>query len=101
MSNAGALSSKGRSDEEEGLSVVEEDVRHGPGHLRPLRPSSRVSLSPAEREEIIQGIVAEITSIWQTAEIRKEKPTPVDGEQRIDLPSTASPLNDSFHDSRQ
>lgn len=33
-----------------------------------------------EKDEITKDIMREITSLWQTDELRRHKPTPVDGE---------------------
>lgn len=42
----------------------------------PFRPD----LTSEERETVIHDLVREITALWQTDELRRQKPTPVDGE---------------------
>lgn len=44
---------------------------------------SRSDITPQEKESIIEELVREVSSLWQTEEVRKKKPTPVDGEQTL------------------
>jgi phosphoenolpyruvate carboxylase len=47
-----------------------------------LSPLRRPDLSAEERDTVLQDLVREITALWQTDELRRERPTPIDGEQR-------------------
>ncbi|MCI32642.1 phosphoenolpyruvate carboxylase 4-like, partial [Trifolium medium] len=40
--------------------------------------NDRPDLGHEDREMVIEDLVREITSIWQTDELRRQKPTPVD-----------------------
>ena len=37
-------------------------------------------MTEEERERTIADLVREVTSLWQTDELRRKKPTPLDGE---------------------
>ncbi|XP_010499083.1 PREDICTED: phosphoenolpyruvate carboxylase 4-like isoform X2 [Camelina sativa] len=43
-----------------------------------LEYNDRPDLGPEDRETVIEDLVREITSLWQTDELRRQKPTPVD-----------------------
>jgi len=40
----------------------------------------RPDLTKEERDTMIDDLVREVTSLWQTDELRRQKPTPLDGE---------------------
>ena len=43
-----------------------------------LERNDRPDLIPEERDMVIEELVREITSLWQTDELRRQKPTPMD-----------------------
>lgn len=43
------------------------------------RLQCRPDYTQHEKDEITKDIMREITSLWQTDELRRHKPTPVDG----------------------
>ncbi|KIZ04332.1 phosphoenolpyruvate carboxylase [Monoraphidium neglectum] len=43
-----------------------------------LQQHDRQDLMPEERELVIQDLVREVTALWQTDELRRQKPSPVD-----------------------
>ncbi len=49
-----------------------ERVAHGLAEL------DRQDLTPFERDEALQGLRREITAIWQTDQVRRRRPTPID-----------------------
>eukprot|EP00967_Tisochrysis_lutea_P139961 scaffold254955_cov25-Tisochrysis_lutea.AAC.2 len=55
--------------------------------------AARPDLTKEERDTMIDDLVREVTSLWQTDELRRQKPTPLDGRGRsIMLPCSASEL---------
>ena len=45
--------------------------------------SCRKDLTQEERDQVIADIVREITALWQTDELRRQKPTALDGGQTL------------------
>lgn len=59
-------------------------VQQLPNHVLVLYliPTCRPDLTAEERDTVLQDLVREITALWQTDELRRERPTPIDGEQQ-------------------
>ncbi|CAG9464223.1 unnamed protein product [Pedinophyceae sp. YPF-701] len=54
-------------------------LQHKHNHIaKLLERNDRIDLTPEEREGVIEDMVREITALWQTDEIRRRKPTPMD-----------------------
>ncbi len=52
-----------------------------PGTLNVVGRPRRNDLTLEEKENLIADLVREITALWQTDELRRRKPTPLDGAQ--------------------
>ena len=43
--------------------------------------NDRNDLTQEEKQRVLEDMVREITALWQTDELRRKKPTPLDGER--------------------
>lgn len=43
-------------------------------------PATRTDLTGSERQTVLDDLMREVMSLWQTDELRRHKPTPLDGK---------------------
>ena len=47
--------------------------------MTPLLLPLRADLTQGERQGVLDDLMREVMSLWQTDELRRQKPTPLDG----------------------
>jgi len=67
------------------------------GLLSPRPPppprSFRPDLTAEEREKALQDLMREIAALWQTDELRRQRPSPIDGETHTHSLTLSLPLS--------
>ena len=59
------------------LPALRRDQHTRLAHL--LQQHDRPDSTPEEKRIVVEDLVREITALWQTDELRRRKPTPLDG----------------------
>ena len=44
-----------------------------------LQQNDRLDLTQVEKQAVLDDLMREVMSLWQTDELRRQKPTPLDG----------------------